>query len=84
MIVQDWADAFVMPYMRAWSHEQSLAGLFSKNQMAADHKFTMIQRTAMDMRQIAHSDEWADVVSASSFCVGLPINRLWVATLQYF
>lgn len=31
---------------------------------------------------MAHSDEWADAGSAVSFVViGLPINRLWVATL---
>lgn len=30
---------------------------------------------------MAHSDEWADAGSVVSFGMGLPINRLWVATL---
>ena len=68
MSVEDWADAFVVPDVGAGGYEEGLAGLEFCVSIGAKAKKVggrMRGLTAMDMRQMEHSDEFTEAVSES-------------------
>jgi hypothetical protein len=67
--VENGADAFIVPDVGAWGYEKGLAWLLHCCQFSGFGgercKGRRVGLTAMDMRQMEHSEEFTDAVSES-------------------
>jgi hypothetical protein len=77
--IKDGPDALVVPHVRAGRYEERLTGLYSGQQESA---LTTHPLTAMDMRQMAHSEVCVDALSLS-FLALVRLRSRWCVCLLH-